>query len=68
MNYTKIIPKEKISIPIGENNIMNTKEYQMNNKPVEVSWYWIALFFIVMGCLMFYGLHLTNEMLALRAV
>ena len=40
----------------------------MNNKPVKVSWYWIALFFIVMGCLMFYGLHLTNEMLALRAV
>ena len=68
MNYTKIIPKEKIFIPIGENNIMNTKEYQMNNKPVEVSWYWIALFFIAFFGLMFYGLHLTDEMLALRAV
>jgi len=40
----------------------------MNNKPVEVSWYWIALFFIAFFGLMFYGLHLTNEMLALRAV
>ena len=68
MNYTKIIPKEKISIPIGENNIMNTKEYQMNNKPVEVSWYWIALFFIALSVLWFYGMHLTNEQLALGAV
>ena len=40
----------------------------MNNKPVKVSWYWIALFFIVMWCLMFYGMHLTNEQLALGAV
>jgi len=40
----------------------------MNNKPVEVSWYWIALFFIAFFGLMFYGLHLTDEMLALRAV
>tara|TARA_Y100000310_G_scaffold46086_1_gene42851 strand:- start:35 stop:163 length:129 start_codon:yes stop_codon:yes gene_type:complete len=39
-----------------------------NNKPVEVSWYWIALFFIAFFGLMFYGLHLTDEMLALRAV
>ena len=37
-------------------------------KPVEVSWYWIALFFIAFFGLMFYGLHLTDEMLALRAV
>ena len=40
----------------------------MNNKPVEVSWYWIALFFIAFFGLMFYGLHLTDEMLALGAV
>ncbi len=40
----------------------------MNNKPVTVSWYWIALFFIAFFGLMFYGLHLTDEMLALRAV
>ena len=47
---------------------MNTKEYQMNNKPVEVSWYWIALFFIAMSIMFMYGMHLTDEMLALRAV
>ena len=49
---------------------MNTKEYQMNKdyKPVTVSWYWIELFFIAFFGLMFYGLHLTDEMLALRAV
>ena len=55
-------------ILIGGHNIMNTKEYQMNNKPVEVSWYWIALFFIAMSIMFMYGMHLTNEMLALRAV
>ena len=44
-------------------SIMKTK-----TKPVEVSWYWIALFFIAFFGLMFYGLHLTDEMLALRAV
>ena len=37
-------------------------------KPVEVSWYWIALFFIAFSILILYGLNLTNEMLALRAV
>ena len=55
-------------ILIGGHNIMNTKEYQMNNKPVEVSWYWIALFFIAMSIMFMYGMHLTDEMLALRAV
>ena len=40
------------------------KEY----KSVEVSWYWIALFFIAFSVLILYGLHLTDEMLALRAV
>ena len=47
---------------------MNTKEYQMNNKPVEVSWYWIALFFVELSVLWFYGMQLTNEQLALGAV
>ncbi len=37
-------------------------------KPVEVSWYWIALFFIALSVLWFYGMHLTNEQLALGAV
>jgi hypothetical protein len=37
-------------------------------KPVEVSWYWIALFFIAMSIMFMYGMHLTDEMLALRAV
>ena len=37
-------------------------------KPIEVSWYWIALFFIAFSVLWIYGMHLTDEMLALRAV
>jgi hypothetical protein len=45
------------------------REHKMkNNKPVEVSWYWIALFFIALSVLWFYGMHLTNEQLALGAV
>ena len=47
---------------------MNTREYQMNNKPVTVSWYWIALFFVALSVLWIYGMHLTNEQLALGAV
>ena len=44
-------------------SIMKTK-----TKPIEVSWYWIALFFIALSVLWFYGMHLTNEQLALGAV
>jgi hypothetical protein len=49
---------------------MNTREYQMNKdyKPVTVSWYWITLFFIALSVLWIYGMHLTNEQLALGAV
>ena len=36
--------------------------------PIEVSWYWIALFFNALSVLCFYGMNLTNEQLALGAV
>ena len=46
-----------------------TKTPSSFNLPkVEVSWYWIALFFIALSVLWFYGMHLTNEQLALGAV
>ena len=35
---------------------------------IETKWYWIALFFIVMSVMFVYGMHLTNEQLALQAV
>jgi len=40
----------------------------MKNEPVYVRTIYVAIFFIAMSIMFMYGMHLTNEMLALRAV